>query len=249
MKDYLSAFEALIAKVKNKVFLPKETREKYAKTFQDFTSPRLQQVTIKKIIFNHIWGKHNEVNGSLILELMAKLCKEPKTKILNAMKTFGGLRRRMEYLTSNENGAKIFTDYGHMASSLEFGYMAIKNKFPNKKIFIIFQPHQINRIITGRKDFVKIIKKYDNILIYDIYAARENIKDFIAHHAFLKNINIKTLEDLGTAFANACGGTYTTDFTFAKKAIQETQKDSIVVIYSAGDIDYKIRCRQSHKEI
>jgi UDP-N-acetylmuramate--alanine ligase len=102
----------------------------------------------------------------------------------------------MEFLKTNENGAKIFTDYGHMASSIEFGYMALKHKFPGKKLFVIFQPHQINRIVTGRKDFVKTLNKYDTTMIYDIYAARENIKDFITHHAFIKDMKIKTLEDL-----------------------------------------------------
>jgi len=58
--------------------------------------------------------------------------------------------------------------------------------------------------VTGRKDFIKTLKKYDNILIYDIYAAREDIKDFIKHHTFLNDMNIKTLEDLGTQFADAC---------------------------------------------
>ena len=157
------------------------------------------------------------------------------------MKNFGWLRRRMEFLKTNENGAKIFTDYGHMASSIEFGYMALKHKFPGKKLFVIFQPHQINRIVTGRKDFVKTLNKYDNILIYDIYAARENIKDFITHHTFLKQENIKTLNDLGNHFAKECWGKYTTDFSVITKAIQKTQKDTVVVIYSAGDVDYKLR--------
>lgn len=147
----------------------------------------------------------------------------------------------MEYLTTNANGAKIFTDYGHMASSIEFGYMALKNKFPGKKLCVIFQPHQINRILIGRKDFVKTLKKYDNILIYDIYAAREDIKDLIHHHTFLEDMNIKTLKDLGTAFARACGGKYITNFSVITEAIQQIQKDSIIVIYSAGDIDYKLR--------
>ncbi|MFA6256332.1 MAG: cyanophycin synthetase [Candidatus Absconditabacterales bacterium] len=240
MKDYLSAFKQLADKVKNKVLIPKGLQA-LSLPAEDGFKLQAKEVSIKSIPFNHIRGKHNDVNGSLILELMTKLCKEPKTKILSTMKTFGGLRRRMEYLTNNENGAKIFTDYGHMASSIEFGYMALKHKFPGKKLFVIFQPHQINRILTGRKDFVKALKKYDNILIYDIYAARENINDFIAHHAFIQNLNIKTLDDLGTKFANACGGTYTTDFSVATKAIQQTQKDSIIVIYSAGDIDYKLR--------
>jgi len=62
-----------------------------------------------------------------------------------------------------------------MASSIDFGYEALKKKFPKKKIFVIFQPHQINRIILGRKDFQQALKKYDQVMIYDIYAARENL--------------------------------------------------------------------------
>jgi len=128
-----------------------------------------------------------------------------------------------------------------MASSLEFGYMALKHKFPGKKLFVIFQPHQINRIVTWRKDFVKTLNKYDKVMIYDIYAARENIKDFITHHAFIKDMKIKTLEDLGTQFANTCGGKYTTNFWVITKEIQKTQKDTVVVVYSAWDVDYKLR--------
>ncbi len=234
MKDYLSAFKQLAGKVKNKVLIPKGLQASSFKL-------QAKEISIKKIPFSHIRGKHNDVNGSLILELLTKLCKEPKTKILSTMKTFWWLRRRLEYLTTNENGAKIFTDYGHMASSIELGYLALKQKFPDKKLSVIFQPHQINRVVLGRKDFAKTLKKYDDILIFDIYAARENIKDFIAHHAFIQDLHIQTLEDLGAQFAKECWGTYTTDFSVVTKKIQQTQKDTIIVIYSAGDIDYKIR--------
>ncbi len=234
MKDYLSAFKQLADKVRNKILIPKWLKNANFKL-------QTKEIPIKEIPFNHIRGKHNDINGSLILELMTKLCKEPKTKILSSMKTFWWLRRRMEYLKTNENGAKIFSDYGHMASSIEFGYMALKHKFPNKKIFVIFQPHQINRILTWRKDFQKALKKYDNILIYDIYAARENIKDFVDHHAFIKKENIHTLNDLGNHFAKECWWKYTDDFSVITKEIQKAQKDSVIVIYSAGDIDYKVR--------
>jgi len=236
MKDYLSAFKTLVSKVRHKVLVPK-----WLKSIVPSFHRSIVPVPIKNIPFNHIRGKHNDVNGSLILELMTKLCKEPKTKILSTMKTFGWLRRRMEFLKTNENGAKIFTDYGHMASSIEFGYMALKNKFPGKKLFVIFQPHQINRIVTWRKDFQKTLNKYDKVMIYDIYAARENIKDFITHHAFIKDMKIKTLEDLWTQFASACGGKYTTNFSVITKEIQKAQKDTVVVVYSAGDVDYKLR--------
>jgi UDP-N-acetylmuramate-alanine ligase len=121
--------------------------------------------------------------------------------------------------------------------------MALKHKFPSKKLFIIFQPHQINRIVLWRKDFQKALKKYDQVIIYDIYAARENIKDFIAHHAFIKKENIKTLNDLWNHFAEVCWWTYTTDFSLITKHIEETKKNTIIIVYSAGDIDYEIRRR------
>jgi len=70
-------------------------------------------------------------------------------------------------------------------------------------------------------------------MIYDIYAARENIKDFIEHHAFIKKENTRTLNDLGNHFAKICGGTYTTDFSVIIKEIEQTEKNTIIVIYSA----------------
>ncbi|MCX6825306.1 MAG: Mur ligase domain-containing protein [candidate division SR1 bacterium] len=240
MKDYVSAYETFISRIKTKVLVPKGMKTKVTSFDKLLTSSKMiKEVPIKPIPFTHIRGKHNDVNGALTLELMTRLCKEPKTKILSTMKTFGGLRRRMEYLTTNENGAKIFTDYGHMASSIEFGYMALKHKFPGKKLSVIFQPHQINRIVTGRKDFVKTLNKYDTTIIYDIYAARENLQELIKKIPTRKGI--KNIQQLGASFAEACGGKYIDTFESISKIIQQAEKNSIVVIYSAGDIDYKLR--------
>ena len=238
MKDYLSAFSQLITKIKKKFFIPQNSKILNSK-FWILNS--VQKVSIKPITFSHLVGDHNNVNGSLVLELVSTITKQPKTKIMSTMKSFWWIRRRLEYLKANKNGAKIFTDYGHMASSIELWYQALKKKFSKKKLFVIFQPHQINRIVTWRKDFQTALKNYDQVMIYDIYAARENIKDFIEHHAFIQKENIHTLEDLGNHFAKVCWGTYTTNFEVITKAIEQAKNDTIIVIYSAGDIDYKIR--------
>jgi UDP-N-acetylmuramate-alanine ligase len=89
-----------------------------------------------------------------------------------------------------------------MASSITLGYQALKEKFPKQKIRVIFQPHQINRIILGWNDFIKSMKGYDEVTIYDIYAARENLKELIKKKKELKHI--KTLKELGDNFAEAC---------------------------------------------
>lgn len=243
MEDYLSAYETLISKVRYKVFIPQWLSTEVS-SFNQFleSSVSIQRVRIETIEFTHLIGDHNTINGSLVLALMKEiLANQSATKILTHIKSFWWIWRRLEFLQTNEHGAKIFTDYGHMASSIDLGYQALKKKFPDKKLFVIFQPHQINRIITGRKDFQHTLKKYDKVIIYDIYAARENIHDFIDHHAFIKEEHITTLEDLGNHFAKECWGIYTKDFTMITKEIENTDSDSIVVIYSAGDIDFKIR--------
>ncbi len=231
MKDYLSAFDQLINKTKQKVFVPKWLKKN--------TTAKIQEIVIKKITFDHLIGEHNNINGSLVLELLKTLSKETKTKITSSLKTFWWIRRRMEYLTTTTNGAKIFTDYGHMASSIDFGYEALKQNFPDKKLCVIFQPHQINRIITWRKDFQNALKKYDQSIVYDIYAARENLSELVKKIPALKNI--KTLKQLGDNFAKACWGIYTDKFEDITKEIEQAKNDSVIIVYSAGDVDYKLR--------
>lgn len=239
MKDYLSAFDQLITKTKKNVFIPQNSK---ILNSEFWTLHSTKKVAIKEIKFTHLLGDHNNVNGSLVLALMKEIVPNPLTRLIPShIKSFPWIRRRLELVSKTKNGVPIYSDYGHMASSIELWYQALKKKFPKKKLFVIFQPHQINRIVLWRKDFQKALKNYDQVMIYDIYAARENIKDFIEHHAFIQKENIHTLEDLGNHFAKVCWGTYTIDFSLITKKIEEANKDTVIVIYSAGDIDYKIR--------
>ncbi len=242
MKDYLSAFQQLITKTKKRVFIPKDVYQKYSEALHHFDSSRFQLVSIRGIAFDHLLGDHNNINGSLVLALMKELIPPPSSRlILSHMKSFTWIRRRLEKVGITERWVPIYSDYGHMASSIRLGYEALKKKFPKKKLLVIFQPHQINRIVTWRKDFQEALGKYDKVFIYDIYAARENIQDFIDHHAFIKQENIHTLDDLGNHFAKVCWWTYTTDFSVITKEIEQTETDTVIIIYSAGDIDYKLR--------
>jgi UDP-N-acetylmuramate-alanine ligase len=52
----------------------------------------------------------------------------------------------------------IYSDYGHVASSIAFGYENLKEKYPGKKISVIFQPHQIARILMNRNEFTESFK-------------------------------------------------------------------------------------------
>ncbi len=239
--DYTSAFQQFANKVKKQIFIPKDCIIKHL-TFNIQHSAN--EVSVKPIPFKHVRWKHNDINGSLVLSLLGILLKSKRNlqiskKSPNPLLNFKWLRRRMELLWKNTNWAKIFSDYGHMASSITIGYQTLKERFSKEKLICIFQPHQINRIITWRKDFIESMKWYDEVIIYDIYAARENLAELIKKVPTLKKIT--TLKELWNKFASACWWTYIDDFKVIAKKINEAKKWEVVVIYSAGDIDFLVR--------
>jgi UDP-N-acetylmuramate-alanine ligase len=83
-----------------------------------------------------------------------------------------------------------------MASSIKYCHQTLQEKYPQKKITAIFQPHQINRILRERNDFQKSLKVYDDIIIYDIYAARENLAQQLENFKHLKIKNANTMSEL-----------------------------------------------------
>lgn len=232
MDDYLDAFNTLADRTKQKILIPENLK---------FEHEKIIKVPIKKIPFEHVRWTYNDANGSLVLALLKTL--EPENDGESKIIEFKGLRRRMELLWENTQGTKIYTDYGHMASSIAWGYAALKEKYPNKKLFVIFQPHQINRILLGRNDFVKAIKPYDKAIIYDIYAARENIQELIQKFQSIHpGLNESmSLNDLWNMFAKECWGDYLTDIKDIVKEIKACDWETVIVIFSAGDIDYGLR--------
>lgn len=230
--DYLDAFHTLANKTKKWILIPEHLA---------FHTDKTIKVKIEDINFTSIRGDYANINWSLVLALLDTLgSKDPDTSQIS---NFKWLWRRMELLWKNKNWASIYSDYGHMASSIAWGYEALKKRYPDYKIQVIFQPHQINRIFLGRKDFIQALKLYDQIKIYDIYAARENreelIKKFESTIPWAKaSMN---LEELGSLFAKACEWSYSTDINDIIKIINNADNKTIVVIFSAGDVDYKIR--------
>jgi UDP-N-acetylmuramate--alanine ligase len=241
-QDYQSAFLALIEKLKGKVFvlpnLQSETILQHEKTLI---------VQPQRFNFQHLWGEHQQQNASLVFGVLDQLTGgKKKEEIKKQIEGFSGIWRRMEELTTLENGVKIFSDYGHVASSLVVGLEALREKFPDRKITCIFQPHQMHRILQGWEEFPKALSGYDETFIYNIYAARENFRKITEDFNkitgdFGRLQKISSIEELGEMFAEHCGSAYLKTFDEVEKVIKKAEKDSIIVVYSAGDIDYELR--------
>jgi len=231
--DYQKAFKEMLTKLKQKCYVLKWFLESNPE-FKIFKN--IEEVLEKEYDFNYIFWPHTNKNASLTLALLSNLSNQSN------LSNFKWLRRRLEYLGTSQNWAKIFTDYWHMASSIKIWYKALKHKFPNQKITAIFQPHQINRIFTWRDDFVDSFKWYDEAIIYDIYAAREDVSNF----DFSKRWdNIKSLQELWNTFAKACNWTYTDKREDIQKHINKSDNNKVIAIFSAGDIDYEVRTKLS----
>lgn len=235
--DYKQAFKEMLTKLKQTCFVLKGFLEENSE-FKLFEN--IQEIDEKETDFDYIFWPHTNKNAALTLALLNT--QSNLAFNIKNLKPFKWLWRRLEYLGTTQNGAKLFSDYGHMASSISIGYKALKHKFPDKKLIAIFQPHQITRIFTGWDDFVESFKGYDEVFIYDIYAAREDI----AHFDFSKRgQNIHSVEELGQVFAKACNGTYISERKDITPIINNADDNYVVAIFSAGDIDYEVRTHLS----
>lgn len=240
-KDYIQTFEKFVSNTRFfAVWLKKDEKLKYIK--KQFPQ-KVKLVNQKKIKFTKILWKHNQKNASLTYKLIKNIFPTIKEeKIIPQIQEFNWIWRRLEFLTKNKNWALIYTDYWHHPSEIKAVYQALREEFKSKKLFCIFQPHQMRRTLEFYKDFIKTINKFDKKIIYNIYAAREDInklKKEINTDKIKKSINSK--EDIWESLAQESNWKYIQDFEQIKKEINKTSKSRIIIIFSAGDLDYSLR--------
>ena len=133
-------------------------------------------------------GIHNVLNA-LACIAMCDAYGISKYNIKNALLKFTGANRRFEFIGA-VNGFNVYDDYAHHPNEILATAMAMKNK-SYRQSWIIFQPHTYSRTKTLLDDFANVLTNFDNVIITDIYAAREaNTYDISAKDLVKK---IKTL--------------------------------------------------------
>ncbi len=240
-EDYKSAFIQMNQNTKKETLVLENNDKNTIKS--DFSwFKNLKEIPIQHFELEHVRWKHTDCNASLILWLLKTL--NPKLSDEEIIKTFSPfkwIRRRLEYLWETEKGSKIYTDYGHIASSLTLWYQTLKERYPNKKIIWVFQPHQIHRVLLGWEDFKKALQQFDTSIIYDIYAAREPLESFKDEPLF-KEQQFKSVTEFWEYFAKDIGTEYIDSFELLEKKLKEiSDKDTITAFFTAGDLDFKIR--------
>jgi UDP-N-acetylmuramate--alanine ligase len=115
-------------------------------------------------------GIHNVLNALACIALCFEYGID-KFAIKAALLKFTGANRRFEFVGSYQN-INIYDDYAHHPSEILATAKALKNK-KHRQSWIVFQPHTYSRTKLLLDDFANVLTNFDNIIITDIYAARE----------------------------------------------------------------------------
>ncbi|MFN7675417.1 UDP-N-acetylmuramate--L-alanine ligase [Flavobacterium sp.] len=116
-------------------------------------------------------GRHNLMNALMALA-MAKTYGTPTESIANALASFKGIQRRFSYQIKSEKLVYI-DDYAHHPTEINAVHQAVRELYPNQKVLAIFQPHLFSRTKDFADDFAKSLSQFDEVILLDIYPARE----------------------------------------------------------------------------
>ena len=168
-------------------------------------------------------GPHNVLNALACISLCDSYGIS-KNDIKSALKKYTGAHRRFEFV-GNINGASIYDDYGHHPTEIKATAIALKKKTYHQS-WVVFQPHTYSRTKNLLDDFADSLTYFDNIIITDIYAAREvNTYDVSSEDV------VKKIKDLGRT------AIYIKDFEDIVSYLKEhVQKDDIILTLGAGTV-------------
>ena len=125
---------------------------------------------IKDIAFG-LPGHHNLMNALMALA-MAKTFGSPTNSVAKALASFKGVQRRFSYQIKT-NKLVYIDDYAHHPTEINAVHQAVRELYPNQKVLAIFQPHLFSRTKDFADDFAKSLDAFDEIILLDIYPARE----------------------------------------------------------------------------
>ena len=173
---------------------------------------------IKDIVF-HLPGKHNVMNALAALA-MADVYGVSLENIKKQLATFKGVKRRFSYKIKT-NDFVLIDDYAHHPTELNAVENSIREMYPNEKVLAIFQPHLFSRTKDFIDDFAKALSKFDEVILLDIYPAREEPIPNVTSEWLLSKINNKQKKT-----------------TERKNIIKDIKQSSakVVAMLGAGDI-------------
>ncbi|MGN0435659.1 MAG: UDP-N-acetylmuramate--L-alanine ligase [Wujia sp.] len=173
----------------------------------------------------HSIGKHNVLNSLSVIAVADFLGIEMK-HIKAGLLECTSAKRRFEHKGVTSRGVIVIDDYAHHPTEIAATLAAAK-RTPHRKLWCVFQPHTYSRTLALFDEFAEVLSKFDQVVLTDIYAARE------------KDLGLVSSNDLSDAI-NINGGCaiYIGDFDdIAKYVKKNCKKNDLLITMGAGNVD------------
>jgi len=138
-------------------------------------------------IYVNIIGLHNLKNVLSALSIIDQIKEIEISELLPFLSNLNGIERRMDiYKIDNKI---IIDDYAHHPTEIESVFNTINSNYKNKSTSVIFQPHLFSRTRDFMEEFAKVLSKFDEVYLLEIYPAREKPIEGVNSKVLLEKIS------------------------------------------------------------
>jgi UDP-N-acetylmuramate--alanine ligase len=168
-------------------------------------------------------GGHNRLNAGAALAAL-ELAGVPRTDRESALARFTGTGRRFEV---HEGDVTVVDDYAHHPTEVAVTIDAVRERFPDATVRVLFQPHLYSRTRHLARELAEALAGADDVTVTDIYPAREQPIPGVSG-----KLVVDALSDLGVLAA------YTpTVEQGAARLARRARKGDVLLVVGAGDVD------------
>ena len=167
-------------------------------------------------------GAHNVRNALAVLAIIGALGLS-RRKAAHALGKFTGAGRRFE-LRGEVDGISVFDDYAHHPTEIKATLAGARARYPDRRIWAVWQPHTYSRTQTLFLEFARAFKDADEVIVMEVYAAREPKQDF-------------TSAEIVSAMPHLSARYIRTLPEVTQRLLEHLQAGDVVLVLSAGDAD------------
>lgn len=142
--------------------------------------------------------------------------------------SLSGVSRRFE-LRTGPGGGELVNDYAHHPTEIDAVITTAKQRFPGRRILVVFQPHQHQRTRALLGEFAEVLCRADQSLVAEIYGARES-------EEIRRMTSAGDLVDAVCLAGGQCASAGSLD-EIPSAVLDHYRSGDVVLVLGAGDID------------
>ncbi|MCX7674534.1 MAG: UDP-N-acetylmuramate--L-alanine ligase [Bdellovibrionaceae bacterium] len=177
-------------------------------------------------------GRHNMLNAAAAL-IVAERSGMDVASAAEHLKSFAGVERRLQHL-ARVREIDFYTDYAHHPTEIRATLQAFRERFPSRRLVVVFQPHRYSRTQVCWNEFLSCFDEAQEVALLDIYPAGE------------KPIEGITAQTLAAQLKHPQVKYWSCDFFSSLELPPTWQAEDVVIFMGAGDIYKKSKQWLAH---